>query len=249
MSDELEVRILAPRSRPAVYGPAPPGAILGCPPPDGRARCLRPPRRARADARRSALRSSIATSVTPGRAAARGHEAPRAAFSQVGEAILHDGVQRSPRAGWQHLHVAVDDHTRTRLLRDAGRPGGRALLRLPGAGRRLVRRRARHRASSACSPTTATPTARHAWRDLCAAARHRAPPHPALHAAHQRQSRGLHRHRPARVGATAGPYPTSAPPHPSPPRLGAVVQPTPPPQLPGRPAADQPCRTGRGQFS
>jgi transposase InsO family protein len=33
-------------------------------------------------------------------------------FWQVGKAILHDGVQRSPRAGWQHLHVAVDDHTR-----------------------------------------------------------------------------------------------------------------------------------------
>jgi transposase InsO family protein len=33
-------------------------------------------------------------------------------FWQVGKAILHDGVQRSPRAGWHHLHVAVDDHTR-----------------------------------------------------------------------------------------------------------------------------------------
>jgi transposase InsO family protein len=33
-------------------------------------------------------------------------------FWQVGKAILRDGVQRSPRAGWQHLHVAVDDHSR-----------------------------------------------------------------------------------------------------------------------------------------
>ena len=33
-------------------------------------------------------------------------------FHQVGKAILGDGVQRSPRAGWHHLHVAVDDHTR-----------------------------------------------------------------------------------------------------------------------------------------
>jgi transposase InsO family protein len=31
---------------------------------------------------------------------------------QVGKRILQDGVQRSPRAGWQHLHVAIDDHTR-----------------------------------------------------------------------------------------------------------------------------------------
>ncbi len=33
-------------------------------------------------------------------------------FHQVGKRILQDGVQRSPRAGWQHLHVAIDDHTR-----------------------------------------------------------------------------------------------------------------------------------------
>jgi len=33
-------------------------------------------------------------------------------FHQVGKAILADGIRRSPRAGWQHLHVAVDDHSR-----------------------------------------------------------------------------------------------------------------------------------------
>jgi transposase InsO family protein len=33
-------------------------------------------------------------------------------FFQVGKRILADGVQRSPRAGWQHLHVAIDDHSR-----------------------------------------------------------------------------------------------------------------------------------------
>jgi transposase InsO family protein len=33
-------------------------------------------------------------------------------FWQVGKRILQDGVQRSPRAGWQYLHVAVDDHSR-----------------------------------------------------------------------------------------------------------------------------------------
>ncbi len=41
-------------------------------------------------------------------------------FFQVGKRILQDGVQRSPRAGWQHLHVAIDDHSRlayTELLR------------------------------------------------------------------------------------------------------------------------------------
>jgi transposase InsO family protein len=33
-------------------------------------------------------------------------------FHTVGKRILGDGVQRSPRAGWQHLHVAIDDHSR-----------------------------------------------------------------------------------------------------------------------------------------
>lgn len=33
-------------------------------------------------------------------------------FFQVGKRILGDGVHRSARAGWQHLHVAIDDHSR-----------------------------------------------------------------------------------------------------------------------------------------
>ena len=33
-------------------------------------------------------------------------------FWHVGKRILKDGVTRSPRAGWQHVHVAVDDHSR-----------------------------------------------------------------------------------------------------------------------------------------
>ena len=33
-------------------------------------------------------------------------------FWHVGKRIRRDGVQRSPRAGWHHVHVAVDDHSR-----------------------------------------------------------------------------------------------------------------------------------------
>jgi transposase InsO family protein len=33
-------------------------------------------------------------------------------FYTVGKAILGDGVHRSPRAGWQYLHLAIDDHSR-----------------------------------------------------------------------------------------------------------------------------------------
>jgi transposase InsO family protein len=37
-------------------------------------------------------------------------------FWHVGKRILRDGVQRSPRAGWQHVHVAIDDHSRLAYL-------------------------------------------------------------------------------------------------------------------------------------
>ena len=33
-------------------------------------------------------------------------------FHTVGKAILNDGVNRSRRAGWQYLHLAIDDHSR-----------------------------------------------------------------------------------------------------------------------------------------
>jgi transposase InsO family protein len=33
-------------------------------------------------------------------------------FWEVGKRIRRDGVSRSPHAGWQYLHVAVDDHSR-----------------------------------------------------------------------------------------------------------------------------------------
>jgi hypothetical protein len=33
-------------------------------------------------------------------------------FHVVGKRILRDGVARSRSAGWQHLHIAIDDHSR-----------------------------------------------------------------------------------------------------------------------------------------
>jgi transposase InsO family protein len=33
-------------------------------------------------------------------------------FHVVGKRILKDGVHRNRRAGWQHLHIAIDDHSR-----------------------------------------------------------------------------------------------------------------------------------------
>jgi transposase InsO family protein len=53
-------------------------------------------------------------------------------FHVVGKRILKDGVQRSPRAGWQHLHVAIDDHSRlayTEVLAGQDRESCAAFLR------------------------------------------------------------------------------------------------------------------------
>jgi transposase InsO family protein len=37
-------------------------------------------------------------------------------FHQIGKRVLADGVQRSRHAGWSHVHVAVDDHSRHAIV-------------------------------------------------------------------------------------------------------------------------------------
>lgn len=53
-------------------------------------------------------------------------------FHVVGKRILKDGVRRSRHAGWQHLHVAIDDHSRlayTEVLAGQDRQSCAAFLR------------------------------------------------------------------------------------------------------------------------
>lgn len=53
-------------------------------------------------------------------------------FHVVGKRILQDGVHRNRRAGWQHLHIAIDDHTRlayTEVLAGQDRHACAAFLR------------------------------------------------------------------------------------------------------------------------
>jgi transposase InsO family protein len=107
-SPELEARILSARAASA-YGPARLGAMLGIPASTvgkvlARAGCSR---------RRSATRPA-AVRYERARPGELLHVDTKrlGRFHQVGKAILRDGIQRSPRAGWQHLHVAVDDHSR-----------------------------------------------------------------------------------------------------------------------------------------
>jgi transposase InsO family protein len=108
VSDELEAKIVSARHA-SRYGPRRLGALLGIPASTvgkvlARHGTSRLPRAARPEViRYERQRPGELLHVDTKRLGR---------FWQVGKAILHDGVQRSPRAGWQHLHVAVDDHTR-----------------------------------------------------------------------------------------------------------------------------------------
>lgn len=121
-SAALEARILNARAA-SCYGPARLGAILGIP-------------------------ASTVAKVLRRRGASRLPSAPRpeilryerarpgellhvdtkrlGRFHQVGKAILHDGVRRSPRAGWHHLHVAIDDMSRIAYCEVLGGQGAEA---------------------------------------------------------------------------------------------------------------------------
>jgi transposase InsO family protein len=89
-------------------------------------------------------------------------------FHQVGKAILKDGVQRSPRAGWHHLHVAVDDRTRIaycEVLAGQGKDASCAFL-----GRAVAWFRSEHDITIERVLTDNGHAYRsHAWRDLCLA--------------------------------------------------------------------------------
>ncbi|HEX6668472.1 MAG TPA: IS481 family transposase [Gemmatimonadales bacterium] len=105
---ELERRILAARAA-SRYGPRRLGAILGVP---------------ASTVHKVLARHGASRIPRPGRPEVIRYERERPGellhldtkrlgrFHQVGKAILRDGIQRSPRAGWHHLHVAVDDMSR-----------------------------------------------------------------------------------------------------------------------------------------
>ena len=236
LAAEVEARVLGARAA-SHYGPARLGAMLGIPASTvgkvlrraGVSRTPRPPRPA--PVRYERARPGELLHVDTKRLGR---------FHQVGKAILADGIQRSPRAGWQHLHVAIDDHTRIaycEVLAGQGAEHSCAFL---------------SRAVAWFSDAHGIEIARvlsdngHAYRSHAWAARPPGRPSsgdPPLPASDQWESRGPHRHDAARVGLSLR-LPHQCPPHPGPPRLGAVVQPTPTPQLPRQPATCQPCRAG-----
>ena len=107
-SAALESRILSARAY-SRYGPQRLGAMLGIPASTvgkvlARAGVSRPPRAPRPEVvRYERARPGELLHVDTKRLGR---------FHAVGKRILADGIQRSPRAGWHYLHVAVDDRTR-----------------------------------------------------------------------------------------------------------------------------------------
>ncbi len=90
-------------------------------------------------------------------------------FFTVGKRILEDGVQRSRRAGWQYLHVAIDDYSRLAYAELLPAEDGQACAAF------LERALTWYREQGIVVERVLTDNAKayssHAWRTVCA--RHR----------------------------------------------------------------------------
>jgi len=142
-------------------------------------------------------------------------------FWQVGKRVLQDGVQRSPHAGWQHVHVSVDDHTRlayAEVLSSERQEDAVAFLR-----RMVAWYREQGVVVEAVLTDNGTAYRSHRWREACAALglRHlRTRPYtPRTNG----QSGTLHPDAAETVGLPLH-LPDQRPPCPRPLRLAAVVQ-------------------------
>lgn len=88
-------------------------------------------------------------------------------FWEVGKRILQDGVHRNPRAGWQYLHVAVDDHSR--LAYAEVLPSERAEDAVAFLQRAASWYREQGVTPEAVLTDNGTAYRAHRWRDACAA--------------------------------------------------------------------------------
>ena len=161
-------------------------------------------------------------------------------FWEIGKRICGDGVNRSRRAGWQYLHVAIDDHTRLaycEVLRSERKGDCAAFLRRAGG---LVRRAGDHDRARTHRQREGLPLAPLAR--YLRPARDRAPLHAALLALDERQGGGPDQDAPARMGLPLR-LPDQRPPRSSPPWVPEVVQPTKTPRLARGTTTDQPRLT------
>ena len=163
LSPEAERRILAARAA-SRYGPQRLGAILGIPGSTvgkvlRRAGLSRSPRTPRPEVLRyERARPGELLHVDTKRLGR---------FHQVGKRILCDGVQRSPRAGWHHLHVAVDDRSRIAYCEVLGGQGAEHSCAF--LGRAVAWFAAEHEiAIERVLSDNGHAYRSHAWRDRCA---------------------------------------------------------------------------------
>jgi transposase InsO family protein len=163
LSHQTEARRLAARAA-SRYGPARLGAILGIPASTvgkvlARAGVSRAPRAPRPEPLRyERARPGELLHVDTKRLGR---------FHTIGKRILCDERHHSPKAGWQHLHVAVDDHSRIaycEVLSGQGAEASCAFLERAVAWFRSEHAIAIERVLSDNGHAYRS----HAWRDLCA---------------------------------------------------------------------------------
>ncbi len=194
---------------------------------------------------RRADRSS-ATSASGRASSSTSTSRSSAASGRSASASTATGSTRNRHAGWQYLHLAIDDHSRlayAELLPSESPADCVAFLR-----RAVGWYRERGIAVERVLTDNGNGYRSHAWAAACAelgiARRYTRPTPPA----DQRQGRSARQDAAARVGLPLR-LPDQQPPRPSTPRLPPLVQPTPTAQLTRRPAADQPRLTGRGSHN
>ena len=163
LSPDAEAEILAARQRSGA-GPVTLGALLGRPASTvgkvlRRRGCSRRPRVPRPPVVRYARAQPGELLHLDTKKLAR--------FWPVGQRIRQDGIRRSPRAGWQHVHVAIDDHSR--LAYAEVRPTDRRGDALAFLQRALAWFRAQGLPVQAVMTANAATYTSHAWRRHCAA--------------------------------------------------------------------------------
>ena len=200
-------------------------AARGCRDPSGAARCARRYERERPGELLHVDTKQLGRFWEPGK---------RVLGAQAGR------PQRNRRVGWQHLHVAIDDHSRlayAELL-----PGQDAA----SCVRFLERAVAWYREHGVVVERVLTDNAKayhsHAWVEATRQRTNRTPLHAHLPATHQRQGRAPDPDAAPRMGLRAQ-LPLQQQPRPGPPRLPALVQQTPTAQLARSPTTDQPRLT------
>jgi transposase InsO family protein len=160
-------------------------------------------------------------------------------FHMVGKRILRAGVNRSPNAGWQHLHVAIDDHSRLAYAELLARDDCHACTAF------LARATAWYHERGITVERVLTDNAKayhsHAWLDRCAelgiARRYTRPYSPWTNGKAEALIKTLLREcLPLRLSDQHTP-------NPRPPQLPPLVQPKTPTRLTRRTATDQPRLT------